>query len=322
MLYYAAIRRSVDALRREFPFDLIHAHFTYPDGVVATRLGQRYRVPVIVTEHIPWDVWVGKYPKVLRRATQTVGQCAYHISVSQSVRRTVEQCTGTRENLVVVPNGVDGSLFAPAGSGPRRIRNQLLFAGAVRPIKGVDLLLRSLRLLADRGYDARLLLVGEAFYGSYKKEEVRLQQMTRDLGLQDRVNFAGKKSPSELAAHMRESALLVLPSRAESFGMVLVEALACGTPVVATRCGGPEDIVTSQVGVLVPPEDPAALAQGIRHVLDHGANYDPARLRAHAVENFGLEPVGNRIAQLYREAVRSFHGQSGANVAEGASLAG
>ena len=306
MLYYLAIHRLVSRLHRDFAFDLMHAHFTYPDGVVATYLGRRYGVPVIITEHAPWGVWTDKFAGVRQRAAWAVEHSVCHISVSESVRKSVEQCVGARRNLVVVPNAVEGSVFTLLTNGHRRIPNQILFAGAVRPVKGVDVLLKSMRLLADRGRDANLVLVGEAFYGAYQDEEYRLRRMVRDLHLENRVRFAGKKVPHELAHCMQESDLLVLPSRAESFGMVLVEALACGTPVVATRCGGPEDIVNEEVGVLVPPEDPEALARGIEYVLEHGADYDPARLRAHALENFGLESVGRRIESLYHEALDSF----------------
>jgi teichuronic acid biosynthesis glycosyltransferase TuaC len=306
MLYYAAIRKLVERLRRSFPFDLIHAHFTYPDGVVAVHLGRRYGVPVIITEHVPWHVWTDKYARVRRWATRAARQCVYHVSVSEFVRQSVEQVTGARQNLVVIPNGVDGSMFTTSLNGHGRVPGQILFAGAVRPIKGVDILLKSMRLLADRGIGAKLVLVGEAYYRAYRQEEARLQQMVSDLGLRDRVRFVGKKTPSELVSYMQESVTLVLPSRAESFGMVLVEALACGTPVVATRCGGPEEIVNEQVGVLVPPEDPEALARGIEHVLEHGADYDPTRLRAHALENFGLDSVGRRLEDLYQKALDRF----------------
>ena len=306
VLYYAAIRRLISQIRRRFPFDLIHAHFTYPDGVAAVRLGRRYAVPVIITEHVPWHVWTDKYARVRRRMIRAACHCTYHVSVSESVRRSVEQVTGVRRNSVVIPNGVDGSIFTRSVNGRRATPGQILFAGAVRPIKGVDVLLKALRLLVDRGADAKLVLVGEAYYGAYRQEEIRLGQMVSSLDLNDRVRFVGKQTPRELVVHMQESAVLVLPSRAESFGVVLVEALACGTPVVATRCGGPEEIVNEQVGVLVPPEDPEALAQGIRHVLDHRTDYDPARLRAHALENFGLDSVGRRIEDLYNRALEPF----------------
>ncbi len=124
-----------------------------------------------------------------------------------------------------------------------------------------------------------------------------------ELGLADRVEYAGKKPTPELVRYMQESALLVLPSRRESLGLVLAEALACGTPVVATRCGGPEDIVTDDVGVLVPPEDPEALAAGIEQALAQRDRFDARQLRAHALEHFGFDSVARRLEAVYREAL-------------------
>ena len=103
--------------------------------------------------------------------------------------------------------------------------------------------------------------------------------------------------------------------RAESFGSVLVEALACGTPVVATRCGGPEDIVTEAVGMLVPKEDSEALADAFQAVLDHPERYDPARLRAYAVESFSWERIARQTVALYQEAVARFRGENARELA-------
>jgi glycosyltransferase involved in cell wall biosynthesis len=250
------------------------------------------------------------YHGVRRRAIRAARQSASFIVVSEYVRRTVEQFAGNLDNLVVIPCSVDGSEFTLRDQARRRDPNQILFVGAIRPVKGVDVLLRAVRLLADRGHQTHLVLVGEAYYGSYQKEEHQLKRMVIDLGLADRVRFVGKQVPPTLVHSMQESAALVLPSRAESLGMVLVEALACGTPVVATRCGGPEEVVNDRVGVLVPPEDPEALASGIEHVLDNGSGYDPVQLRAHALERFGAESVGERLRQVYEDAVR-LHGERG-----------
>ncbi len=203
----------------------------------------------------------------------------------------------------VVPDAVDGDIFTLPEQGQRPILDQIIFVGAIRPVKGVDVLLRAVRLLVDAGRDVKLILVGESYFRNYQKEYDRLRQMAADLGIASRANFAGKKPFAELVWDIQRSALLVLPSRAESFGMVLVEALACGTPVVATRCGGPEDIVSAEVGILVPPEDPQALAAGIAQVLDRRSDYDPAKLRAYALERFGLESVGKRLQELYAEAL-------------------
>jgi glycosyltransferase involved in cell wall biosynthesis len=105
---------------------------------------------------------------------------------------------------------------------------------------------------------------------------------------------------------MRQSALLVLPSRAESFGAVLVEALACGTPVLATRCGGPEDIVTETVGLLVSVNNAAALAEGMERILSRRQRYCPARLRAYALERFSWEQIAEETVNLYHETVAGY----------------
>jgi L-malate glycosyltransferase len=175
--------------------------------------------------------------------------------------------------------------------------------GFVNRTKGVDVLLRAMRVLLDRRPRSRLVLVGGGFYRDTRRQGDQLQRLAVELGVQSQVQFVGMKTPVEVAACMRESALLVLPSRRETFGSVLVEALACGTPVVATRCGGPEDIVNEKVGQLAPPEDVPALAGAMEHVLAHRDEYDPTELRTYALERFSWELVARRTMDLYMEAV-------------------
>ena len=122
-------------------------------------------------------------------------------------------------------------------------------------------------------------------------------------GARNYAEFIGERPPDEVARLMRRSAVVVLPSRAESFGAVLVEALACGTPVIATRCGGPEDIVTERVGLLIDKERPDVLAAAIERVLDRRSDYDPAELRAHALDNFSWDRVAQQTVELYDAAL-------------------
>jgi len=302
-IYYWAAGRVAKRLRHDFPFDLIHAHFTYPDGVAAVRLGKQFGVPVIITEQNAWGAWMPEDMSVRRRTIRAAQECTFQIAISRSVRESIVRLAGESGKLRVVPDAVDGDAFTLLEKGRQPIPNQIIFVGAIRPVKGVDVLLRAVRLLVDSGRDVRLILVGESYFRNYQKEYDRLRQVAVDLGIAGCVNFAGKKPLTELVREIQKSALLVLPSRAESFGMVLVEALACGTPVVATRCGGPEDIVTEEVGILVPPEDPQALAAGIAQVMDRRSDYDPAKSRAYALERFSLESVGQRLQGLYAEAL-------------------
>jgi glycosyltransferase involved in cell wall biosynthesis len=116
------------------------------------------------------------------------------------------------------------------------------------------------------------------------------------------VTFAGPQPQEAVARLMRESALLVLTSRAEAMANVLIEALASGTPVVATRSGGPEEFVQDGVGLLVPTEDPGAVADAIASMLRNRENYPPAALRDYAMQ-YSWENVAERLHDIYREAV-------------------
>jgi teichuronic acid biosynthesis glycosyltransferase TuaC len=303
--YYLAVVSRMDRLRREFDFDIIHGEFSFPDGWVAARLGQRYGVPVVITEHAPWRPWMDDYKLVRSQALWAARKCAFHIAVSRSVREEIAHFTGDSPGLRVIPNGVDTSLFTLPPTRRQRKLDQILFVGAVRPVKGLDVLLKALRLLKDNGRALKLLVIGDAFYRAYRAEYDRLRLMARELDLESQVDFVGGKTPDQLVPYMQESAMLVLPSRKESLGMVLVEAIACGTPVVATRCGGPEDIVNDKVGVLVPPDDPVALAAGISNIIDHPDSYNPEELRAYAVAKFSWERVTAEVVALYNEAIES-----------------
>lgn len=301
--YYLAVRGLVARLHQQYPFDLIHAHFTFPDGWVAARLARKYGVPSIITEQAAWHPWMDDYAVVRRQALWAARQCTFHIAISQFLRKTIADFTGDSPKLRVIPDCVDAEVYRLAEDGVGWKPDQILFVGTIRHVKGVDVLLRAIKLLVKRGRAARLILVGESFYRNYQQDYAGLMQMAKELKLNSHVKFAGGKPVEEVVRAMQQSALLVLPSRRETLGMVLAEAMACGTPVVATRCGGPEDIVTDRVGILVPPEDPAALADAIERVLNERARFDPRALRAYSLENFGIEVVAERLVKLYREAV-------------------
>lgn len=299
-----ALRRMVDRIRSEFPFDLIHAHMIYPEGAVAHRLARRYGVPFVVTEHAPWtDVWF-RSGRVRSDALAAGRAAASLLAVSTSVRDTIVAHGVDPDRIDVVPIGVDPDRFALGPADARR-PDQVLFVGWPNFTKGLDVLLLAMALLAERGSAARLLVAGGALYRHTRIQEEKLRRLAVNLGLQERVTFLGARPHEEVARLMRESAVLVLPSRAESFGAVLIEALASGTPVVATRCGGPEDVVTEDVGVLVPREDPLALAEAIESILAQPGRYSPTELRRYAVSRFGLERVVGRVCDRYRALVEN-----------------
>jgi glycosyltransferase involved in cell wall biosynthesis len=300
--YYIGVRSVAERLWRERPFELIHANHIYPDGAAAHRLARRYGVPFVVTEHAPWTGWVDRR-SVARHAVPAAIAASSVVAPSAYAAQTIHAYAPVA-NVRVVPPGVDGVEF-PLAEAKQRRRDQILFVGFVNFNKGVDVLLRAMAVLRDRAAPGKLVVVGGAHYRKTLREEARIVALAASLGLGDRVIFAGRQPPHEVARLMGESAVVVLPSRAESFGAVLAEALACGTPVVATRCGGPEDIVTDDVGILVDVGDHVALADAITTVLGARERYAPEALRTSAISRFGISTVAERILAVYEEALEA-----------------
>jgi len=295
-----AVRRAAARLHRERRFDLIHAHFVYPEGVVAARIGHQLGVPVVVSEHANWRPWLDRHPAVRRQVLAALSDLRRITAPSEATLATIRALAGERARLVRLPIPVDDELFTldPAAAVDR---DRLLFVGMVRQVKGLDLLLHALAGLIESHPRLHLEVVGTTYARGHSRDEREARALAGRLGLGERVRFTGGMAPREVAARMRSSALLVLASRRESFGGVLVEALACGTPVVATRCGGPEEIVTPELGSLVDAGDPRALAAGIAQTLERRALFDPGRLRRAAVERYGMAVTAARLRALYDE---------------------
>lgn len=303
-------RKAIDRLYEDFPFDLIHAHFVYPEGAVAHRLSKLYGVPFVISEHAPWTRERFAHSSVRRRSVAAGRAAAALMTVSDYVSRSIADWLGDAAPLSIVPTGVDSELFAPAAPGDR-LEDQILFVGWPNFNKGVDVLLRAMALIAEKGQPGRLLLVGGSYFRNTRLQEAQLRRFAESLQLGERVTFAGPRPQDEVARLMAQSAVLVLPSRAEASGTVLVEALACGTPVVATRSGGPEDYVTREVGLLVPVGDALALADAIVTVLGQRASFPPEKLRRYAMERFAWPRIVDGWLEAY---TRASHFAAGAEV--------
>lgn len=299
--YERSLRGLVGRVRAEFPFDLVHGHFVYPDGVVASRLARRYGVPFVVTDQAPWIPWLER-SCIRRRAVAAAHDAGALTCVSGYIRRTMHHFLGSETPVHVIPNGVDSTTFAP-GEAETRDRNRIAYVGLINFNKGIDTLLQAMTRVVERNPRSRLVLVGGAYYRDTALQEIRLKSLATELGLDGHVTFAGRLPPAEVARTMRESAVLVLPSRAETFGAVIVESLASGTPVVVTASGGPQEIVSDEVGRVVPVGDPEGLADALVDVMSRPEQFDPMFLRRHAVERYGWNVVAERYEQVYRSVL-------------------
>jgi glycosyltransferase involved in cell wall biosynthesis len=152
----------------------------------------------------------------------------------------------------------------------------------------------------------KLAVVGGAFYRSYSRELSRIRALADALRVSGSIDFLGELDPTAVADAMRSSAVVVVPSRRETFSAVCVEAIAVGTPVVATRCGGPEEIVDQSTGFLVPPEDPAALALAIDCAIEARGNFHAETMHTSMVQRFGRNTVASLLRTAYQEALDTF----------------
>ena len=175
--------------------------------------------------------------------------------------------------IEIVPPGVDHSIFNPACKNEaRRLLNlseqkTLLFVGRIQPLKGVDLAISTLAELEDK--DARLILIGSSSGMEGPSEQRRITKMVKELGLTNRVLFVEPQPHEKLVNWYRAADVLLMPSRSESFGLVALEAAACGLPVVASEVGGLQTIVENGLsGYLINDRDPWSYAAHVSKIID------------------------------------------------------
>ena len=215
------------------------------------------------------------------------------LSVSEHLKRHIETY-GIRGRFKVIPNMVNTDIFYPSPTRRKgRGKKNILLVTTLNPKKGVPYLLRALSKVMEVRSDFVLDIVGD---GPNRSE---YEALTKELGLDDTVRFHGLKLLGEVAQLMRNCDFFVQASLWETFGVVYIEAMACGKPVIATDIGGPDEIITADTGILVPPRDIKALAEAIEYMLDNHTNYSPEKIAQYAREQFSYETVGRRLSQVY-----------------------
>jgi glycosyltransferase involved in cell wall biosynthesis len=217
-------------------------------------------------------------------------------AVSRSLARDIRERTGVE--AVVVPNGVDGDFFSPRpGPSARAAGFSFLSVSNLTPEKGVGDLLAAIAQLGP-GVEARLRVGGA---GAHATE---FRALSAQLGISSRVTWLGALGREAVRDEMRACDAFVLASRHESFGVVFAEAIACGKPVLGTRCGGPEDIVDETNGELVPVGDVPGLAAALERFARREHAYDAAAIRSGFEARFSAVAVARRFGELYEQVTR------------------
>ncbi|HET9530056.1 MAG TPA: glycosyltransferase [Blastocatellia bacterium] len=293
-----ALRRALRKVKRYFEPDLIHAHVTLPVGFAAVVCGKVLGIPVAVTEH--WgpvrqicDSRLGEWG--MRFVTIRADRM---IAVSEHLKQEMISELDTSRPIDVIPNLYDPFKFYRADNGSEPQSADILFVGRGGDLrKGNDLVLKSFARAMQRStIKMRLVMVGSGL-------EKELAPLVSELGIAGDCVFTGALPLDRLSSLMRRCAFLVVASRYETFSLVLVEAMACGKPVIATRCGGPEGLVTSETGMLVPVDDTEAMADAMVEMSRDLARYDARSIARHARESYGEDVIARQLTRMYEGVI-------------------
>lgn len=276
--------------------DVIHAQVTTPAGYAACILGKKLGIPVVITEHATYfeTFFSGKDAPYAQYALKNADRltCVGKFMVDIFARNG-------GDGMQVLPNIVDCSTF----SGPKVKKTddvlRLTTVCALRPQKEIQVAAAALKLLLEKDdFPAfRYTVVGDGHYGDFYKNAVK------ELGMEDYVDFVGRKDSTEIAQILSQTDILLMPSSMETFGIPAIEALAAGVPVVSTRCCGPEGFLTPECSEMSDVNDPQGFADAIERMVRRLPTMNEQAVRAVAAQ-FDSEAVAKQAVAIYREIMK------------------
>jgi glycosyltransferase involved in cell wall biosynthesis len=297
LLYRAMIPHMQRLLAEGHRFDAIDAHYVYPDGVAAVWLGRRFGLPVVVTARGTDVNLIPRYAVPRRLIQGAIRDAAALIAVSGSLKQVLVALGAPEAKVTVLRNGVDTTLFHPPADRPAERAalglggSALISVGGLIERKGHHRTIEAMRQLP--GFT--LLIAGEG------PERERLSGMISRFGLGDRVRLLGPRPHAELAALYGAADASVLASSREGWANVLLESMACGTPVVAADIwGNPEVVRAPEAGVIYRPNTADGVAEGVRRLF--AALPDRAATRAYA-EAFSWDETTEGQVLLFRRVI-------------------
>lgn len=296
-------------------YDLVHSHY-WLSGPTALELGRRWDVPVVSSFHT-----LGEVQRLVRSGTgggDAEQRLATEHEIAANADTLVTASPHEREQLLrlyradpgkthVVPCGFDRDVFKPTDRAEARRKLGLdadkiiLFVGRMEPIKGIDVLLRAAAAM-EGGSDYRIVIIGGSDDDS---EQQRLREMAEGLGIAARLIFAGTVEQRRLPLYYSAADVCVAPSFYETFGLVPLEAMACGTPVIAARVGGLQaTIIDGKTGYLVPWHCPEPYAERLDLLLGNDLLRDSlGRAAYEAAQNWTWAMVADRLEEAYDQAL-------------------
>ena len=273
--------------------DVIHAHF-YSIAAIASIIKKKENVPFLITEH---SSKLNKETNLISTLDKQLAIKAYSsadsiIAVSKSLSLNLKN--NFRCDSVVINNIVDTRNFKYV----EHNNNQdftFLSVGNLVPLKGFDILIKAFHKAFANEKEVYLNIIGDGI------ERGNLQNTINQYGIGDRVKLVGQKTRSELSLMMKDANAFVLASRSETFGVVYIEAMLTGMPVIATQCGGPEEFVNENNGILIPTDDIDSLVKALTAMRLNINKYNVAKISQECNERFSPQSIAKEIVRQYEK---------------------
>lgn len=296
LLYFKkkALRKVYQKCIMQFGIpDVVHSHSLFCSEWAVT-LKEKYHLPLVFTEH--WSkLNVSQIDKYMKQRGTAYKKADAIIAVSHALSERLFHFFGV--SSCVIFNMVDDNFFSSTKCVTKKDSAfHFIAVGALIKRKGYELLIKAFAK-ACFARNVYLDIVGEGV------EISNLQNLIKQLGLQGQVVLHGLKTPKQVAQMLYDSNAFVLSSFVETFGIVLIEAMANGLPVVATTCGGPEEFVTEKSGLLIPPGDVEALSDAMIKIYRNKENYNSEEIRNYCYSSFSQQVIAKKIIEIYNHVI-------------------
>jgi glycosyltransferase involved in cell wall biosynthesis len=291
LLYRKLLKKATEEASKIPNIDIIHAHGSIISGTIASKIAAQKKIPFIVTEHIgPFSVvtdtgWKKRWTKKIIEKTDAL------LCVSAHQKKEILAADINPKQVFVTHNPVDTNLFIPPQV--KTENKNILFVGRLDNFKGALRCATAFKSLCSEYPDWKFTIVGDG------EDMPALREFIQTSKLDSRIILKGTLIKKEIAQEMQRADFLVFPSRHESFGLVIAEAMSCGLPVITTNQTAPKEFVDSSCGILINPDDIDAIGQALKKMIATHSRYNSETIRQKAVEEFGLEKFGKKLMGIY-----------------------
>jgi len=316
---------------KDVKYDLIHSHY-WLSGLAARELKIEWQIPIIHMFHTLALLknQIAKTPQEIEGEYRIEGEKEVIAASDKIVAATLDEkqqlemlYSAAPEKTVIIPPGVDITRFYPIPSeeakefiGIPRDERMILYVGRIEPLKGIDILIKAITQLRRSDVLSEcphyLYIIGgesEPQKSRLNKEMDRLQKLCKDLGVGDLVLFLGKRDQDTLQYYYSAAEVVVMPSHYESFGMVALEAMACGTPVIATQVGGLQHLVLNEkTGFTIPNDNPDILEERLTQLIcKPELRQEMSQNSITYARSYAWDTIISKIIDLYKDLIRNHH---------------